>query len=64
MGLGRKGLEELVKTRRAKLGLTGLTVDHVRDFLSKFHEQTGPGQLADFRAMVVSVNEEWEERNR
>lgn len=61
MGLGRKGLVALVKARAAALGLDGLAPEPLRAFLDKFQEQSGRGRLADFRSMVISVNEEWNE---
>jgi hypothetical protein len=59
MGLGRKGLVELVHKRKATLGLARLSARELVAFLAEFHEQADQGKLADFRAMVVSVNEEW-----
>jgi hypothetical protein len=59
MGLGRKGLVALVRERRGKkLELGFADADNLLEFFALFHEQTDKARLADFRAMVVSVNEE------
>jgi hypothetical protein len=61
MGLGRSGLVALVKRRAAPLGLARLRVEDLLVFLAGFREHTDRAKLADFRAMVVSVNEEWDD---
>jgi hypothetical protein len=59
MGLGRKGLVALLQALgMQKLDFDEPAVDTALDFLAQFHEQTDRAKLADFRAMVVSVNEE------
>jgi hypothetical protein len=59
MGLGRKGLVALVRGRqRKRLELGFADAGNVLRFFAAFHEQTDRAKLADFRAMVVSVNEE------
>ena len=59
MGLGRRGLVALVDARgRKRLELGSRDVDGLLGFFSRFNEQTDRAKLADFRAMVVSVNEE------
>jgi Patatin-like phospholipase len=59
MGLGRKGLVALVRHRGGrKLEFGNADADLLLGFLAQFHEQTDRAKLADFRAMVVSVNEE------
>jgi hypothetical protein len=63
MGLGRKGLVALVEKHKAPLGLELLDVETLLKFLKDFSEQTDRAKLGDFRAMVVSVNEEWEDRD-
>jgi hypothetical protein len=61
MGLGRKGLVALVRQRGGrKLEFGVAETDALLEFLAQFHEQTDRAKLADFRAMVVSVNEEEE----
>jgi hypothetical protein len=62
MGLGRKGLVALVEARKAPIGLELLDVERLLGFLKDFLEHTDRAKLADFRAMVVSVNEEWDDR--
>jgi hypothetical protein len=62
MGLGRKGLVALVNRRSAPLGTDRLTVEALLTLLGDFGEHTDRAKLADFRAMVVSVNEEWDDR--
>jgi hypothetical protein len=61
MGLGRRGLVGLVKALDAPLGLERLTVEGLLKLLDDFGEHTDRAKLADFRAMVVSVNEEWDD---
>ncbi len=61
MGLGREGLVALVKEIKVVLGLEGLAVDSALRRLADIGEQTDRAKLADFRAMVVSVNEEWDD---
>jgi hypothetical protein len=62
MGLGRSGLVTLVpKTKRGKLLLDAVDEDELLSFFAKYNEQTDRAKLADFRAMVVSVNEEAEQ---
>jgi len=63
MGLGRKGLMALVNKLNAPLGLDRLTVEALLKVLDAFGEHTDRAKLADFRAMVVSVNEEWDDRD-
>jgi hypothetical protein len=65
MGLGRRGLLALLAARGkdARLGLEHATVEQVLPFLRRFKEPADPAKLADFRAMVISVNEEWADRN-
>jgi hypothetical protein len=59
MGLGRRGLVALVKKRGGKrLVLGSDDVAALLGFFARFKEQTDRAKLADFRAMVVSVNEE------
>ena len=59
MGLGRRGLVALVrKCDSGKLGLGTRDVDGLLGFFGRYNEQTDRAKLADFRAMVVSVNEE------
>ena len=59
MGLGRRGLVALVEKRGgARLVLEARDVDALLGFFARFNEQTDRAKLADFRAMVVSVNEE------
>jgi hypothetical protein len=59
MGLGRRGLVALLEQRGGKsLGLGAHDADGLLAFFAKFKEQTDRAKLADFRAMVVSVNEE------
>jgi hypothetical protein len=59
MGLGRRGLAALVEARDGRaLKLGRLDVDGLLGFFSRFNEQTDRAKLADFRALVVSVNEE------
>ena len=59
MGLGRRGLVALVKARDGrKLELGRRDVDGLLGFFSRFNEQTDRAKLADFRALVLSVNEE------
>jgi hypothetical protein len=59
MGLGRRGLVELAaKHAGAKLELGRRDVDALLKFFARFNEQTDRAKLADFRAMVMSVNEE------
>jgi hypothetical protein len=58
MGLGRKGLVALVRQSGRKLVCGIAETDALLEFLTQFHEQTDAAKLADFRAMVVSVNEE------
>ena len=49
----------LVRHRgRRKLEFGNADADMLLGFLAQFHEQTDRAKLADFRAMVVSVNEE------
>jgi hypothetical protein len=59
MGLGRRGLVALVDTRGGRvLELGSRDVEGLLGFFARFNEQTDRAKLADFRAMVVSVNEE------
>ncbi|HEX7238161.1 MAG TPA: patatin-like phospholipase family protein [Gammaproteobacteria bacterium] len=59
MGLGRRGLVALVQKRdRRKLTFAPREVDKLLGFFVTYNEQTDRAKLADFRAMVVSVNEE------
>ena len=59
MGLGRRGLVALVaKCKGGKLALGPPDFDGLLEFFANFNEQTDRAKLADFRAMVVSVNEE------
>jgi hypothetical protein len=59
MGLGRRGLVALVKERNGKrLAFGSSNVDELLAFFASFKEQTDRATLADFRAMVMSVNEE------
>src|SRR6185436_18933773 len=59
MGLGRRGLVALVvHNQRRKLVLRADDGEELLKFFAKFNEQTDRAKLADFRAMVVSVNEE------
>ena len=58
----RKGLVALVNRRSAPLGPDRLTVEALLTLLGDFGEHTDRAKLADFRAMVVSVNEEWDDR--
>jgi hypothetical protein len=59
MGLGRRGLVALLERRGGKeLALGARDVDGLLAFFARFKEQTDRAKLADFRAMVVSVNEE------
>jgi hypothetical protein len=52
-------LVALVRERRGKkLELGFAETDNLLEFFALFHEQTDKARLADFRAMVVSVNEE------
>jgi hypothetical protein len=48
-----------VDKRDAALGVGLLTVESLLTKLDKLGEHTDRAKLADFRAMVVSVNEEW-----
>jgi hypothetical protein len=59
MGLGRRGLVELAARHAGtKLELGRRDVDALLAFFARFNEQTDRAKLADFRAMVMSVNEE------
>jgi hypothetical protein len=59
MGLGRRGLLALIEKRdRRPIELGHREVDGLLDYFSRFNEQIDRAKLADFRAMVVSVNEE------
>jgi hypothetical protein len=59
MGLGRRGLVALAaKHAGTKLELGRRDVDAMLKFFARFNEQTDRAKLADFRAMVMSVNEE------
>ncbi len=59
MGLGRRGLVALVaQCKGGKLALGPPDFDGLLEFFADFNEQTDRAKLADFRAMVVSVNEE------
>jgi hypothetical protein len=59
MGLGRRGLVALLEQRGGnRLALRARDVDGLLAFFARFKEQTDRAKLADFRAMVVSVNEE------
>ena len=59
MGLGRRGLVALVDARGGReLTLGSRDVDGLLGFFARYNEQTDRAKLADFRAMVVSVNEE------
>lgn len=59
MGLGREGLAALVEARGRKRLVTGAVSDEqLLEFFEPFKEQTDRRKLADFRAMVASVNEE------
>ena len=59
MGLGRRGLVALVTENKGrKLTLGADDGERLLAFFAKFNEQTDRAKLADFRAMVVSVNEE------
>jgi hypothetical protein len=59
MGLGRRGLVALVqKLTSGKLAIGAADVDGLLGFFGRYNEQTDRAKLADFRAMVVSVNEE------
>jgi hypothetical protein len=63
MGLGRRGLVELAATHTGtKLELGRRDIDGLLTFFARFNEQTDRAKLADFRAMVMSVNEENERR--
>ena len=63
MGLGRRGLVELAaKHVGTRLELGRRDVDTLLKFFARFNEQTDRAKLADFRAMVMSVNEETERR--
>jgi len=62
MGLGRQGLVALVAENKGrKLVLRADEGEKLLGFLLGFKEQTDRAKLADFRAMVVSVNEEAEQ---
>ncbi|HEY3516776.1 MAG TPA: hypothetical protein VGL98_06975, partial [Gammaproteobacteria bacterium] len=59
MGLGRRGLVALVAENEGrKLVLRPDDGERLLGFFARFNEQTDRAKLADFRAMVVSVNEE------
>jgi hypothetical protein len=59
MGLGRRGLVALVAENSGrKLVLGADDGEGLLGFFARFNEQTDRAKLADFRAMVVSVNEE------
>jgi hypothetical protein len=59
MGLGRRGLVSLVAQRNGRrLVLGPADFDGLLEFFARFKEQTDRAKLADFRAMVGSVNEE------
>jgi hypothetical protein len=59
MGLGRRGLVSLVAQRNGRrLVLGPADFDALLEFFARFKEQTDRAKLADFRAMVGSVNEE------
>jgi len=59
MGLGRRGLVALVqKQDSGKLTFGTRDVVGLLGFFGRYNEQTDRAKLADFRAMVVSVNEE------
>jgi hypothetical protein len=59
MGLGRRGLVALVaQNQRRRLVLRVDEGERLLKFFARFNEQTDRAKLADFRAMVVSVNEE------
>jgi hypothetical protein len=63
MGLGRRGLVELgAKPTVRRLELGRRDIDALLGFFARFNEQTDRAKLADFRAMVMSVNEENERR--
>ncbi|HVJ30633.1 MAG TPA: hypothetical protein VNA66_10025, partial [Gammaproteobacteria bacterium] len=59
MGLGRRGLVALVEENNGrKLVLAADDGAGLLGFFARHNEQTDRAKLADFRAMVVSVNEE------
>jgi hypothetical protein len=58
MGLGRRGLVELKKRQGANFSRSSPPVGELLAFFKKFNEPTDRAKIADFRAMVVSVNEE------
>ena len=59
MGLGRRGLVALVQKRDSgKLAFGTRDVVGLLGLFGRYNEQTDRAKLADFRAMVVSVNEE------
>jgi hypothetical protein len=59
MGLGRRGLVALVAENEGrKLVLRPGAGEGLLGFFARYNEQTDRAKLADFRAMVVSVNEE------
>jgi patatin-like phospholipase len=63
MGLGRRGLVKLLDVcKGGRLRLGPPDVEGLLEFFADFKEQTDRAKLADFRAMVVSVNEEAEQR--
>ena len=63
LGLGRKGLQALVQARHTPLDIRNYPKQAIQEFLAHFNENADLGKIADFRAMVLSVNEEWTERN-
>lgn len=59
MGLGRRGLAALVAARGSRrLAMGPLDDDDMLEFFRQYKEQTDRRKLADFRAMLASVNEE------